>query len=254
MTAAAADGSVVDAAAFTVGPGVNEPSIVQGAPATSPLRCASLLKPLYFWAAASQPAYRYRLDAWSALAEPAVTISANDSTVTIWETCGPDALLDGITELTGVHWASDPSAARSFGRVLIRADEVARAYAVLAVCARADEQVAGSLLGWMRQVPERQTFGARAAAARRLGVTPTDVAAKTGWFLDEDETALRTHAVTLTVTPDGAIRGTAVLTAVAVEETVRTEYATTYVHGEEVLPVHWEHAAETIARTTASLL
>ena len=57
----------------------------------------------------------------------------------------------------------------------------------------------------------------------------------------------------ITVTTDGNIRGTAVLTALPVDEDFRREYAT-YVHGEEVLPVHWDHAAETIARTTASLL
>ena len=213
-----------------------------------------MLKPLYFWAAASQPEYRNRLHSWAELAEPAVTISANDPTVTIWETCGPDALLDGIALRTGVHWASDPSAERSFGRVLIRADELARAYAALAISARAGEEVAAQLLGWMGQVPERQTFGARAAAAHQLGIPPAEIAVKTGWFLDADETALRTHAVTVTGTPDGMVRGTTVLTALAVEETVRADYATTYVHGEEVLPVHWHHAAETIARTTASLL
>ena len=53
---------------------------------------------------------------------------------------------------------------------------------------------------------------------------------------------------------DGTVHGTAVLTALPVDEDFRREYATTYVHGEEVLPVHWDHAAETIARTTASLL
>ena len=245
---------MVDGAGFTVGPTDRKPQVEHRFGSGGPLRCASVLKPLYFWAAAEHPAYRDDIAAWAELAEAAVSTSANDPTVTIWRTCGPDALLGGIARRTGIDWSSDPTAERSFGRVLVRADEVALAYAALAINARSDEPVPARLLGWMRQVPERQTFGARAAAARQLGVPPTDVAVKSGWFIDADETALRTHAVTVTVTPDGTVHGTAVLTALPVSEAVRAEYATTYVQGDEVLPAHWEHAAETIARTTASLL
>ncbi len=245
---------IVDGAAFTVWAAAPHPRITQlGQPAPR-VRCASVLKPLYFWAASTLPAFRDDTDGWAELAEPAVTVSANDPTVAIWQSCGPDALLDAIAALTGVQWTSDPSAERSFGRVLVRADEVARAYAALAVSAWSAETVPGRLLGWMRAVPDRQTFGARTAAAQALGVGPTDVGVKTGWYVDADETALRTHAVTVTVTADGTARGTAVLTALPVSETVRAEYATTYVHGEEVLPIHWDVAAETISRTTAALL
>ena len=60
--------------------------------------------------------------------------------------------------------------------------------------------------------------------------------------------------MTVTVAPDGTVQGTAVLTALPVSEAARRRYATTYRHGDEVLPVHWEHAGETISRTTASLL
>lgn len=218
------------------------------------MRCASLLKPLYFWAAATLPGLSADREAWASLAEPAVTVSANGPTVSLWNRCGPDALLDGIAHLTGQRWSPDPTADRSFGRVLVSADGVARAYAALAVAARADSAVAGCLLAWMRRVPDRQTFGARVAAVQRLEAAPHEVAVKSGWFVDADETALRTHAVTVTVAPDGTVHGTAVLTAIPVSASVRAGYAATYVHGEEVLPIHWEHAAETVGRTTAGLL
>jgi hypothetical protein len=244
---------VIAGVGFTVLPADTEPQIVALGAADRPVRCASVLKPLYFWAAASLPDSGDQA-AWARLAEPAVTRSANQPTVTIWERCGPAALLDGIGRLTGVRWRSDPTAPRSFGRVLVTADGLARAFAALAVAARADDPIATQLLGWMRAVPERQTFGARAAAAERLAVAPEHVAVKTGWFIDADETALRTHAVTISLTPDGTARGTAVLTALSVSEAVRTHHAATYLHGDEVLPIHWEHAAETIRRTTTALL
>ena len=245
---------IVDGAAFTVWASDPEPQITQLGQPAQRVRCASVLKPLYFWAASTLPEFSDDPDGWAELAEPAVTVSSNDPTAAIWQSCTPDALLDAIARLTGVRWQSDPSAERSFGRVLVRADEVARAYAALAVSAWSEDAAAGRLLGWMRAVPDRQTFGARSAAAQALGAGPADVGVKTGWYIDPDETALRTHAVTVTVTADGSARGTAVLTALPVSETVRAGYATTYVHGEEVLPIHWDVAAETISRTTASLL
>ena len=124
---------IVDGAAFTVWATDPEPRITQLGQPADRVRCASVLKPIYFWAASSLPAFRDDLDGWAELAEPAVTASSNDPTVAIWQECTPDALLDAIAGLTGVRWHSDPSAERSFGRVLVRADEVARAYAALAV-------------------------------------------------------------------------------------------------------------------------
>lgn len=255
MKASPVSGGMVEGAGFALGPQTSEPTTRLTDAADRSLRCASVLKPLYFWAAACLPAFRSDLDAWAALAEPAVSLSANDPTVHLWDTIGPDALLDAIAGLTGVRWQNDPTAERSFGRVLVRAGELAHAYAALAAAARdGDAAVAGRLLTWMQAVPERQTFGARAAFAQRLGVPPSAVSVKTGWFVDADETALRTHAVTVTVLPDGTVRGTAVLTALPVDDALRNEYAATYVQGDEVLHLHWDHAAGTIAETTASLL
>jgi hypothetical protein len=213
-----------------------------------------VLKPLYFWAAAELPGPGRDPDQWASLAEPAVRLSANDPTVAIWDGCGPDALLDRIEILTGVGWRSDPTGRRSFGRVLVRAEEVARAYAALAAAARTDFAVAGRLLGWMREVSAAQTLGARAAAAAALDVAPADVGVKCGWFSDEDESVLRTHAVTVTRLGDGQVRGTAVLTALPFGAPERSSYRQLYVEGPEVLPVHHEHAAVIIAAETARLL
>jgi hypothetical protein len=219
-----------------------------------PLRGASVLKPLYFWAAARLPGPARDPRQWAALAEPAVRRSANDPTVQIWDRCGADALLDTIAGLTGVRFTSDPTGRRTFGRVLVRAEEVARAYAALAAAAGTDADIAGRLLGWMREVPGEQTFGARTAAAAALGVPPGDVGVKCGWFTDEDETVLRTHAVTVTRLTDGQVRGTAVLTALPLAAAERTAYRTLYVEGPEVLPLHHDHAAASITAETSRLL
>ncbi len=245
---------IVDGASFTLDAGDYGPQITQLGQPAARVRCASVLKPLYFWGASILPGFRDDPVGWAALAEPAVTVSANDPTVAIWQSCGADALLDAVARLTGVHWQSDPDAERSFGRVLVRADEVARAYAALVAWAWHQDLAAKRLLGWMRSVPERQTFGARKAAAHALGVTEADVAVKTGWYIDADETSLRTHAVTVALTAEHTACGSAVLTALPISEALRAEYATTYVQGEEVLPIHWDVAAKTIGWATASLL
>jgi hypothetical protein len=103
-------------------------------------------------------------------------------------------------------------------------------------------------------VPERQTFGARRAAAEQLGVPAAAVAVKCGWFCAEDETRLRTHAVTLTDTPGDDTRGSVVLTAIDAPAAVRAAYAQAYVHGDEVLHHHWKLAADTVAAATRDAL
>lgn len=245
---------LVDAATFTVGADDRAPAVLHRSGAAPPLRCASLLKPLLFWAAAGLPGPAADEGRWAELAGPAVAHSANDPTVTVWDGCGRDALLDRLAELGGTRWRCDPSATPTFGKVLVRATEVAGAYARLAVSAREGDAVADRLLGWMRTVADRQTFGARAAAATSLGVDPSVVAVKSGWFCDTDEVSARTHAVTVTTLPDGSVRGTAVLTAVPLGAEERAEYTATYREGDEVLPVHERLAGPLIASTTQGLL
>jgi hypothetical protein len=221
---------------------------------TGRLRCASLLKPLLFWAGAGAGVFADH-DAWAAAASAAVVRSANDPTVGLWDACGADRLLALLAERTRRSWAVEPGGSRGFGRILITATDAAAGYAALALAARNGRAgTAPQLLEWMRSVPERQAFGARRAAAEQLGVPAAAVAVKCGWFCDEDETRLRTHAVTLTDTPGGDTRGSVVLTAIDAPAAVRAAYAQAYVHGDEVLHHHWELAADTVAAATRDAL
>jgi hypothetical protein len=243
---------LVQSAAFVVRDGRVRIAVAPGS--AEPLRCASLLKPLLFWAGADAGVFADR-DGWARDAAAAVVRSANDPTVALWDACGGERLLARLAERTRRSWTLEPGGARSFGRVLITAADAAAGYAALARAARSGgDDVAAHLLAWMRSVPERQTFGARRAAAEQLGVPAAAVAVKCGWFCAQDETWLRTHAVTVTDTPDGCVRGSVVLTATEAPAALRAAYAEAYVDGDEVLDHHWELAAGSIATATGAAL
>jgi hypothetical protein len=229
--------------------------VLLSAPSTDTvrLRCASVLKPLLCWAAATLPAYRDNFAQWAALAEPAVRISANEPTVSLWERCGADGLLRALATRTGRDWPLEPGGARSFGRVLIRADDVAWGYGALAAAAAAGDIVARRLLDWMRSVPDGQTFGARSAVATAAAVPPATIAVKSGWFCDADETALRTHTVTVLSAPTPSLV-TAVLTAVRPDPVDRARYAEAYAAGEDVIGMHQRYAGDLIATNTEYLV
>jgi hypothetical protein len=202
------------------------------------LRCASLLKPLLFWAAAGLQPYATAPDEWERLARDAITVSANDPTAHVWRACGAEALLDAVAARTAVALPLEAGGARSFGRVLVTADDVARSYARLAVSA---ERAAVLVRRWMLAVPDRQTFGVRPLLARRLRLPGSAVAVKSGWFCDTDEQRIRTHVVTMTATAAGVV-GTVVLTAIPAGAAVRRAYSGVYRTGEEVLGLHEQHA------------
>jgi hypothetical protein len=246
--------TLVQTAAFVVRGDRVRMTVARGV--TERLRCASLLKPLLFWAGAGAGARVFAdHDTWAAAASAAVVRSANDPTVGLWNACGADRLLALLAERTRRSWTVEPGGSRGFGRVLITATDAAAGYAALALAARnGGDGIAPQLLEWMRCVPEHQTFGARRAAAEQLGVPAAAVAVKCGWFCAEDETRLRTHAVTLTDTPGGETRGSVVLTAIDAPAAVRAAYAEAYVHGDEVLHHHWELAADTVAAATRDAL
>ncbi|MFI6296999.1 hypothetical protein ACIBEJ_35780 [Nonomuraea sp. NPDC050790] len=168
------------------------------------LRCASLLKPLYAWAAAAHVGDAER---WRRHAEPAVVVSSNADTLNLWLSVGPRVILDTIARRTGVAWSPPNSDPSRFGSVEIAADEVATAYAVLAQAALAGEPVAAAILGWMREVGAGQTYGAREA----LG--DPAAAVKCGWYGAADETCLRTHAVGILPGPGTRIAVVVALTA-----------------------------------------
>ncbi|MGW3350386.1 hypothetical protein ACWDA3_44400 [Nonomuraea rubra] len=194
------------------------------------LRCASLLKPLYAWVSAARIP---DADRWRRHAEPAVVISSNSDTLSLWLAVGPRVILDDLRDRTGVAWAlpnGDPS---RFGSVEVTAGEVSAAYAVLAQSAVAGDPVAGTVLEWMGQVAEPQAFGAREA----LGWPESAV--KCGWYGAPDETVLRTHAVA--VQPRG---GTRVNVIVAMTALPYTDPHERDVYRERVgkgLPVEAEH-------------
>jgi Beta-lactamase enzyme family len=165
------------------------------------LRCASLLKPLYVWAAAHcDGPYRGDLERWRADGEPAIRSSDNAATNRVWHGTGPARVLGWIRDRTGVAWSLPGVDPTWFGTVEVTAAEVVTAYGALAR-ARDGDPAADQILKWMRQVLPEQTLGARQAAATPLAADPETVAVKTGWFGHVDEMALRTHAVTITDRP-----------------------------------------------------
>lgn len=165
------------------------------------LRCASLLKPLYVWAAAHcDGPYRSDPQRWRADGEPAIRSSDNAATNRVWHGTGPVRVLGWIRERTGVAWSLPGVDPTWFGGVEVTAAEVVTAYGALARARDGDP--AAQIMEWMRQVLPEQTLGTREAVADALGARSSEkVAVKTGWFGYADEITLRTHAVTITDRP-----------------------------------------------------
>ncbi len=194
------------------------------------LRCASLLKPLYAWMSA---AHIPDAERWRRHAEPAVVVSSNADTLNLWLSVGPRVILDDLRERTGVAWTPPNGDQSRFGSVEVAAEEVATAYAVLAQAAAAGDPVAGTVLGWMGDVGDEQTFGARDA------LRSPKAAVKCGWYGSPEETCLRTHAVA--VLPRGGTRVTVVVAMTAlpyVDAHAREVYRDRIGKG---LPVEEEH-------------
>jgi hypothetical protein len=164
-------------------------------PGDQRFRCASLLKPLLFWAATGLPAYRRDNGPWRAMAMPAVRLSANEPTEALWNECGGAVLLDALADRIGIGWQINPER-DTFGGVLVTAQEVLDAYTALTDAAEAKEVRARFLISMMVRVPDRLTFGLRTVATA-TGHHRGNVAIKTGADLNADETIARTHAVTI---------------------------------------------------------
>lgn len=194
------------------------------------LRCASLLKPLYAWVAAGRIPDAER---WRRHAEPAVVISSNSDTRSLWLSVGPLVILDDIYQRTGVSWPMHRGEPARFGSIEVAADEVATAYAALAQAALAGDPAAGDVLAWMRQVRGEQVFGAREA----LG--SPEAAIKCGWFGEPEETCLRTHAVA--VLPSGGTRVTVAVAMTAQPYTDAGEREVYQARVAEGSPVEAEH-------------
>ncbi|MEV4476114.1 MULTISPECIES: hypothetical protein [Nonomuraea] len=201
-------GAGAQAAGIRRGYGGPPPRTVAVGSGLTRLRCASLLKPLYAWVAAGRIADAER---WRRHAEPAVVVSSNTDTLGLWLSVGPRVILDDLCERTGVRWEPPNGDPSRFGSVEVAAGEVAAAYAVLAQAAATGDPVAEAVLGWMAEVPDSQTFGARVAVGR------PGAAVKCGWYGGPDETCLRTHAVA--VLPHGGSRASVVVAMTALPYT-----------------------------------
>jgi hypothetical protein len=211
------------------------------------LRAASVMKPLLFWAAS--PALNDPVR-WERLARAAVTVSDNDATVEVWKACGGRALLTELSARSGAEFPLEPGGIREFGRVLVDAGAVARAYEAMA---RDPGRQAALVLGWMRRVQPSQTFGLRSVVASRLSLDASEVGVKCGWSHDDDEDRIRTHAVTVT-SSDFGIVGTCVLTAMPMTAADRDAYAAAGGRNDEELPVHERIAGGALRRATMEVL
>jgi hypothetical protein len=193
------------------------------------LRCASVLKPLVVWAAGT--------DAPATDGEQAIRYSDNAATNRIWLGGPPPRILDRIADATGVRWpraGADPS---WFGGVEVSAAELVTAYGTLARAAAGDP-AASRVLGWMRAVAPEQTFGVPDAVATVLGVEPSAVAVKAGWFGRPDETALRTHVVAV-AEREGEILVVAALSALPLPDpAARDRYRQDVRAGRPVVDAH----------------
>ncbi len=214
------------------------------------LRCASLLKPLYMWAAASIEPYKSDYLSQERLAREAVVVSSNTSTTIVWETAGPKNILKRMHELTGNYWDFDKGR-NTWGGIRINARSVAEAYACLVI---SRDSCAKQIIEWMKEVPEEQTFGLRSTLAQHLGCKKDEIGIKCGWFINEDETKLRTHAVTLIPLPNGDLLGSVVLTASPMSHESRKSYARKYIKGAEVLGIHTEAAGKTLTDETKRIV
>ncbi|WP_084964739.1 hypothetical protein [Thermoactinospora rubra] len=229
-------GATAQAAGLVVGYGGGAARAVAFRAGGVRLRCASLLKPLYAWAAD-------RNDTWQHDAEPAVVESSNTTTLRLWLGTGPRVILSRLAERTGVAWAPPPTDPAWFGSVEVSAEEVTRAYSALALAGFFGDRDALTILQWM--VRAGQDFGVRT-------VFPGKVAVKCGWFGGADEACLRTHAVTVDRHPDGRVRVICAMTALPYpDEEQRARYRAAVAADESVEAEH-ERVAGALLRSLAA--
>lgn len=181
-------------AAFVVDHGGSRTLELVAAP---PVRAASVIKPLLVWVAASADGLADDLATWDVYARPAVTVSDNTATAELWSRCGGERLLSALNARVGLGWRVEGQGEHPSLRVLVTANELARAYASFA----ADHGGVASLVRqWMREVPSGQAFGLRGVAREVLAIDEGLVGVKCGWFGGE-----RAHAVVIAQTDDAVV-------------------------------------------------
>ncbi|MDF5752269.1 hypothetical protein [Spongiactinospora sp. TRM90649] len=228
-------GAGAQAAGLTLGYGGAPARSVSARHGPTRLRCASLLKPLYAWAAhPSLGTGPFPEERWNATAEPAVRVSDNTATLDLWYSAGPRVILDRLAGRTGVNWVPSSADPHWFGGVEVTAEEVVTAYGALALAEIGSDLAATALLTWMRGA--EQGFGVPDVVAEAVGAAPGAVAVKCGWAGFADEIALRTHAVAVARSGPRAVV-VAALTAVPYIDG-RDAYAEGVATGDEMLDVH----------------
>jgi hypothetical protein len=215
-------GGSAQAAAITRGASGPPPRAVSVVHGLDRLRCASLLKPLYCWAAAAHVADQ---GFWRHHAEPAVITSSNSDTRALWMAVGPRVILAELRRRCGVSWRpanGDPS---RFGSVEVAAAEVADAYAALSQSALAGDPVAGrrghrrrghdraalhrrtATRDLPREGGRRPAGGGRARTGRRTtAARPDDQSPRGDGSLTEAGRAPRQRAPGSAIRPDRRIR------------------------------------------------
>lgn len=204
------------------------------------------------WAASKLPPYVDKVTDWEKSAQSAVVKSSNQATSLVWDACGKCEILQELTKLTNLPWLEQDSAA-SWGVVKINAYVVAISYSKM-FGQISDDLAAQKIYTWMQGVVPSQTFGLKGVVGERFELNPSKVAVKCGWFLDEDETRMRTHAVTATKLSSGEIVGTVVLTAFETENQMRRTYKDIYSRGDAVISLHEELAGSALRTETKRML
>lgn len=159
-----------------------------------PVRCASLLKPLYAWVAPETDRDDQRA---------AVVHSDNTATDRVVDRVGLGTLLGRVATLTGVTWEPAPT----WGQVMVTRTQVETTYQALAKAHDDGDRIARQVLSDMTDIVSWQRFG-----------TPPGVACKAGW--DLTPAGAVTHLAR--VRDDGTVK--VVLTVADVTDRWRTRW------------------------------
>lgn len=215
------------------------------------LACASLLKPLYMWSAAHLEPYKYEEEKWLKLAEQATTTSSNNATNAIWDSLGAATILHKLNELTQAEYTT--SSSLTYGSVEVNSTMVAHSYASL-LMASAHDTPAAKIVAWMKQVKSDQTFGLRDEIDIFYSGLLIGVGVKCGWYVDQADCRLRTHAVIFAELDASTTLGFVILTSVLVTRCIVNDYLSEYETGQEVLGIHEKISGKLLREELRALL
>lgn len=205
--------------------------------AAARVRAASLSKPLLAWVAGTQAPFSKDTAAWEVLSRAAVTVSDNNALAELWWRGGEGRLLVALNNRVGVDWCIDGDGEHPALRIMLTAEELARAYAELSADGT---HAAHQVRGWMRDVAPEQTFGLRSVACDGLGVEENAIGVKCGCFGGE-----RAHAA-LVVNIQGRTVGAAITTSRLPDARTRAAVEAVIGNDTKLAAAHDEAAGEDI--------